>query len=129
MLATLVDVSFMYGAIICAFAMVFCILLPGVSSNKSSLNFLRQVNKLLMYVQIIIVQKVGSYSSLTQALLKIPTFLIGEIEYEDIFYGENAANVSASLSATMIFYVMAILVLHVALLNFLVGLTVADIQV
>lgn len=56
------------------------------------------------------------------------TFLIGEIEYEDIFYSDDSERISVSLRATMVFYVLAILVLHVALLNFLVGLTVNDIQ-
>src|SRR5688572_4506637 len=56
------------------------------------------------------------------------TFLIGEIEYEDVFYSDDSDRISVSLKTTMVFYVLAILVLHVALLNFLVGLTVNDIQ-
>jgi len=56
------------------------------------------------------------------------TFTIGEVDFENTFYGENASTpASFLLSAT--FFGIAIIILHIALLNFLIGLTINELKV
>jgi hypothetical protein len=56
------------------------------------------------------------------------TFLIGEVDFDNRFYGEPTST-PASFIVTMTFYGAAILLLHIALLNLLIGLTSIDIKV
>lgn len=95
-------VLLLYASLIIGFAAVFCILLPGVPS----------------------------FSLLFEAVFKISTFFIGEIDYEETFYTDGrSAYISASFGASILFYGIAIVILHIALLNFLIGLTITNIQV
>jgi hypothetical protein len=57
------------------------------------------------------------------------SIVIGEVNFEDQFYGEKGSTAPVSFHWTMFLYVGAILLLHILLLNFLVGLTIRDIKV
>lgn len=66
------------------------------------------------------------FQSVPWSILKTITMMSGELEFEDIFYGEN--EVKYPVTSHIMFFAFVMLV-TVILTNLLVGLAVSDIQV
>lgn len=66
------------------------------------------------------------FQSVPWSILKTITMMSGELEFEDIFYGEN--EIKYPVTSHIMFFAFVMLV-TVILTNLLVGLAVSDIQV
>ncbi|CAG7836492.1 unnamed protein product [Allacma fusca] len=93
---------FTYASLVIAFALSFCVLFPGNAP----------------------------YSSIPLAVLKVLMMMVGEVNYEDLFYGNEESPVDDLLYPLTghILYGAFVIMITIVLMNLLVGLTVSDIQ-
>lgn len=66
----------------------------------------------------------GPFNNIGNGFVKVIMMMIGELEYEDIFYG----NVKVNYSSAKIMFLAFVILVTIILTNLMVGLAVSDIQ-
>ncbi len=70
----------------------------------------------------------GPFSEPGSSLLKTFVMMLGELEYESLFYPENDSDETPYPTATTIVFTFFLVVMSIIIVNLLVGLAVDDIQ-
>lgn len=113
-------------SIFIAFALSFSILFPTVSC---ALNELIQLSKLIFnnfHSLFLFIFQSSAFSFFCYSMLKVFVMMVGEIDYQDMFYGDD--DVMGPLLGHFL-YAAFVFVVSIVLMNLVIGLTVKDIQV